>query len=1134
MKTFLPFGIAGLIFLISTGLYAQNAQIRPETTNQVTGCRLQVTGLKAVELSPGEIGQRVEPTSNYELRAANYDNSGKDLSCHLMMNPAMVGETEEAIRLLSKLAYADEVQGVDGAQKLSVQKLLDTSSTGATKQFAAEVEVGKEPIEKFIIGEPQPARTHSINPSVECASGSTDHQSVSNCAWNNNSELPSSTATAVSSASFQPIDRIVAEHQESTHKANNQSSSSYITRAAKALVSCLLYSPVSYSTEFSNWSPHTAIQPLLATASSPGILGVGAMLSILPQAHAADESFSTYYASSASSTNANGNFYPTSITTNTDGSYIVAGTVFSSPSYNALLGFDANGVETWYNEQSSSLAGIAVSSTTIMNNELFSGCYYTNNNTQLGVYISQNNTNNGDLLSAWGFNISFTNPISIFPTSQNTLIAFAGNYGLEFNPSNGTVLSTVTLPSYTSINSAAAISDSSYVVGGSCSYAGAPGSCLSQISLTGTNWSSGWTRVLNPSTNQISISSIAARDNTVIFGGTIGVPSSPTDGFIGSLDAITGASSWVTSIGGTEWDYLNSVIFASSDLNNTNQIMAVGTFNNSAWYVLMDLNETLSKSVILEGLDPSRAYRVVANNDGTFTSVGNTGYTYVGSDYYLMFAILNENLEINSCLLLPEEDFPGANYNDNTLNIQLGGQNITNAVGSPTSFSASYLTATNITSQFSKGTGPIIQSYQSSTCPPTAQPTKQPTASTGSSKSSNSSSIIIGGSVGGAAIITGALICALRKNLIRDSLKKYPFLCSESVEQQLGKQSIVELPDQEIDNSISVLEKNGNNISHDIESGLLGKNHSSSSLVKTSTKSPLLTPLLNASSLCKHSVSPSIEYVRESTNHQSSSNYDCNSSPQLLSPTAAAASTAYSLQPIASIQPVSRIGMSLSSPTSPNQGVVEGNTTAQFLEQEICENIYLACLAKVASMPMNVRLSTAGMAQEMREWEAVKHKAAEDVREREEGVKLAEKYRRNLEEEIQQMVRSETFHEPAIIAKAYRDLKIKELTKQFVEAKLTTAEKTFYAIKVKNTKESETAEADLNEAIEKEKKAFEVLETAKIRALEQNAASIEIPVAEAVAVPVYGNVPFYNLYPQHQQSSPVNVGVSPERVTQER
>ncbi|HLB32626.1 MAG TPA: STAS domain-containing protein [Chthoniobacterales bacterium] len=47
-------------------------------------------------------------------------------------------------RLLSKLAYADEVQGGDGAQKLSVQELLDASITGATKQFAAEVEFGKK------------------------------------------------------------------------------------------------------------------------------------------------------------------------------------------------------------------------------------------------------------------------------------------------------------------------------------------------------------------------------------------------------------------------------------------------------------------------------------------------------------------------------------------------------------------------------------------------------------------------------------------------------------------------------------------------------------------------------------------------------------------------------------------------------------------------------------------------------------------------------------------------------------------------------------------------------------------------------------------------------------------------------
>ncbi|HLB34783.1 MAG: hypothetical protein A3F67_07905 [Verrucomicrobia bacterium RIFCSPHIGHO2_12_FULL_41_10] len=54
-------------------------------------------------------------------------------------------------RLFLKLAYADEVRGVNGAQKLSVQELLDTSSTGATKQFAAEVEFRKRSNEKVAL-----------------------------------------------------------------------------------------------------------------------------------------------------------------------------------------------------------------------------------------------------------------------------------------------------------------------------------------------------------------------------------------------------------------------------------------------------------------------------------------------------------------------------------------------------------------------------------------------------------------------------------------------------------------------------------------------------------------------------------------------------------------------------------------------------------------------------------------------------------------------------------------------------------------------------------------------------------------------------------------------------------------------
>ncbi|HLB34381.1 MAG TPA: NADH-quinone oxidoreductase subunit M [Chthoniobacterales bacterium] len=54
----------------------------------------------------------------------------------------------DQIRPFLKLADADEVQGVDGAEKLSVQELLDASSTGATKQFTAEVEFGKGAVKR--------------------------------------------------------------------------------------------------------------------------------------------------------------------------------------------------------------------------------------------------------------------------------------------------------------------------------------------------------------------------------------------------------------------------------------------------------------------------------------------------------------------------------------------------------------------------------------------------------------------------------------------------------------------------------------------------------------------------------------------------------------------------------------------------------------------------------------------------------------------------------------------------------------------------------------------------------------------------------------------------------------------------
>src|SRR3990167_2750333 len=62
----------------------------------------------------------------------------------------------------------------------------------------------------------------------------------------------------------------------------------------------------------------------------------------------------------------------------------------------------------------------------------------------------------------------------------------------------------------------------------------------------------------------------------------------------------------------------------------------------------------------------------------------------------------------------------------------------------------------------------------------------------------------------------------------------------------------------------------------------------------------------------------------------------------------------------------------------------EENSAAQFLEKEICDNIYLGCLAKVTTMSLSARASAEGIAQEAKEWAAAEQKAIRDVDKRKE------------------------------------------------------------------------------------------------------------------------------------------------------
>ncbi|HLB33681.1 MAG TPA: hypothetical protein VJK54_05545, partial [Chthoniobacterales bacterium] len=708
------------------------------------------------------------------------------LNCHLMMNPAMVEESEEAIEqfILGKtqLARKYSVKPSETCDRESTDQQNDLSNID--QHINQPIAYSLQPTASI-----RPAgRIVTINPSVECAP--TNHQSYSNCVYNNaelqssNSSLLSPTEAAVSPASIS----VKADTTSEENIGTFSKLTGYFSKAAKPLTttadSLYLCPPeaaddlaaselndsqqlelkdeateeielpsqeLKASTKTSTSADHFhKSSASYITRAAKALISYLACSSLLPQVLAArDPAFVVY-----STGNSTDQMYPLSLTANTDGSYIMGGLVFLNNAtnflgYNSLLGkFDTNGQKEWFYKQSTPNFNFKVMSTIIMNNELFSGGYlFVSGTSTKHGYISRNNLTSGTLLSAWNTGLS-TIIDNILPTSRNTLISNKGDALFEFDPYNGVVLSAARFTDGCAYNGIAAIDDHSYIIGG----ATGTKACLSKISLTGTTWSSAWTRFYSvPSANNVYINSVAVRNNTAIFAGHLN--NDATAAFIGSIDATTGATHWVTSIRGTSvnsvasGDSLNTVVFANG---NTNQIMAVG----GSSYLLMNLNDgTLSKSVTLQRAD---ILSVVANNDGTFTSLGMGFYC---DDYHLLFVTLNKNLEIDPSLLPP-----GAIFNDNSHNIVLGAQNIISTASSSTvsPLSPSSLQVTDITSRFS-----VVNNSITQTCPPNSD----------SDDGSDSSYIIAGGSAG-AAVLTSALMCAFRKRLAAYCSKKYSSLSS--------------------------------------------------------------------------------------------------------------------------------------------------------------------------------------------------------------------------------------------------------------------------------------------------------------------------------------------------------------------
>ncbi|HLB33330.1 MAG TPA: hypothetical protein VJK54_03740 [Chthoniobacterales bacterium] len=678
------------------------------------------------------------------------------MHCHLMMNPAMVEESEEAIEKfilgetksalpITRSNYTENQtreqvtanQGFTTKSTLSSQSLLNHTATSSipTSRFNRQEEE-----KEFFSSRDDASFTEealsSSNYSAKTEQPSEENSGIFSKLTGYFSKAVELARTTVDSLYLCPPEAVydfaasdldVSQQLELKDEATTTPEEEFSSQELKTSTSTDTTIRQSGSSYF--------------TRAAKAMIGYLACSSILPQAFAARESaFAVYSGHSTDS------IYLTSMNANADGSYNIGGYISNSNGLrNGLLGkLSANGQKEWFNEQTSSLySNIVSESTVIMNGALYAGGSLYTGSEKYPYIISKNNLTDGTLLSAWRLSneLSYGYIKTIFGTASNTLTCFGTDpvverpFVLEFDPAQGVVTSANTMldfPGDSYITGAAKMSDHSYVIGGNI-WNGSLTGWLSKISYNGNEWDAMWTRFYS-GLGHMFINSIAEKDNNIVFSGKIyNSEFSESDGFVGSINGTTGESNWITSIAGEGYNQFSGVAFKKdSSLNDANEIMAVGgtttgttTGTGAAWYALMNLNDgTLNKSVILDGSGDDAAQSVVANNDGTFTSIGYT-VSYGNSRANLMFVMLDGNGEMDSSIL------PSAiSYSDNSASVVVGAKTITNTVGSYT-FSPLSLTADDITSSFSESNYPITTAWQGGTTQPTGQPTGQPTIPTG-------------------------------------------------------------------------------------------------------------------------------------------------------------------------------------------------------------------------------------------------------------------------------------------------------------------------------------------------------------------------------------------------------------------
>ncbi|HLB33823.1 MAG TPA: hypothetical protein VJK54_06265, partial [Chthoniobacterales bacterium] len=184
----------------------------------------------------------------------------------------------------------------------------------------------------------------------------------------------------------------------------------------------------------------------------------------------------------------------------------------------------------------------------------------------------------------------------------------------------------------------------------------------------------------------------------------------------------------------------------------------------------------------------------------------------------------------------------------------------------------------------------------------------------------------------------------------------------------------------------------------------------------------------------------------------------------------------------------------------------ESSDTNQYLKNEICDNIYAACLAKVTKISLREREAAQGGqgvlnsdSAEVQEWAAAEraavldHKKAEfklnQAKEETIEAKEAAVEAKKVADEIEKRKSDGTdsfndmelriAYEKARMAYTASDYKAKRLAQKFSEARVETALAVIKAISVRNSAHSAEAEIELADAKETEMQALEAVDAAK-------------------------------------------------------